>query len=84
MYHILPYNQNFVINIPFLSKNILGVTTISGNDYIKFLTEQITSYIDLDPQDRKQKRLKRKEHRSNSLDRWLGVLPLMVKIHMKK
>ena len=58
--------------------------TISGNDYIKFLTQQVTSYIDLNPQERKQKRINRKESRSHFLERWLGVLPLMLKIHLKK
>lgn len=67
-------------------KSVIGVKTISGQDLIKYLTEQMTTYMDLDQDDRRKQRLTRQEIRSSTskLDRWLGILPLMLKMHLKR
>lgn len=60
--------------------------TISGQDLIKYITVQMTTYLDLEKADRIEQRLQRKAMRSSTsaLDRWFGLLPLMLKMQMKR
>ncbi|RLL48091.1 YqzE family protein [Oceanobacillus piezotolerans] len=56
---------------------------MSGNDYIKFLTEQFVSYMDLPPEEKKKRRVEGNERPSIS-NRWFGVLPFAFKSIRKK
>ncbi|WP_026569964.1 MULTISPECIES: YqzE family protein [Sediminibacillus] len=57
---------------------------MSGNDYVKFMTQEIVKYMDT-PHDqrKKQKRLSKREHNEVS-DHWLGLLPFAFRLLMKK
>ncbi|MFD1038469.1 YqzE family protein [Virgibacillus byunsanensis] len=58
--------------------------TISGNDYVKYVTETFVSYIDLPSE---EKKVRKRNKRSSSLvwsNRWLGVLPFALKYYRKK
>ncbi|SFA71308.1 YqzE-like protein [Lentibacillus halodurans] len=57
---------------------------MSLNDYIKYLTQQITSYIDTPIEEKREKRLKNKEVPPVYSNRWLGVLPFAFKVAKKK
>ncbi|MYL58261.1 YqzE family protein [Virgibacillus halodenitrificans] len=56
---------------------------MSRNDYLKFMTEQIVSYIDLPPEERKKKH---NEKKSNKIvaNRWFGILPFAYRTWRKK
>ncbi|HLS08048.1 YqzE family protein [Lentibacillus sp.] len=54
------------------------------NDYVKYLTQQITSYIDTPAEDKKEQKVKNKEKPSVYSNRWLGVLPFAFKVARKK
>ena len=56
---------------------------MSGNAYIKYLTEQITTYIDLPSETRKQLRSKRKQD-ANYGSHWFGILPFALKMFLTK
>ncbi|MFC4558796.1 YqzE family protein [Virgibacillus kekensis] len=57
---------------------------MSGNDYIKYLTEQITTYIDTPAEEKKLKKSAHKHSMPGYTNRWLGVLPLALKMFIKK
>ncbi|MCA1031712.1 YqzE family protein [Bacillus timonensis] len=57
---------------------------MSTNDYVKFVTQQIVSYIDKPKEVRKQTRQKRKQEKSPMLDRWFGVIPFAFMLWYKK
>ncbi|OZU89974.1 YqzE family protein [Virgibacillus indicus] len=57
---------------------------MSGNDYIKFMTEQVVTYIDLPSNERKKRREQQKENQQAYTNRWLGVLPFATKIFIRK
>ncbi|MDX8359616.1 MULTISPECIES: YqzE family protein [Bacillaceae] len=48
---------------------------MSTNDYVKYVTQQIVSYIDQPKEERKKYRQKRKNERTSFGNRWFGVLP---------
>lgn len=57
---------------------------MSGNDYIKFMTEQVVTYIDLPSDERKKRKEQHREKKQTYTNRWLGVLPFAVKILLRK
>ncbi|QOR65501.1 YqzE family protein [Cytobacillus suaedae] len=57
---------------------------MSPNDYVKFMTQQIVSYIDKPKNIRKETRQLRKSERSPFMDQWFGVIPFAFKLLMKK
>ncbi|MFT4412607.1 YqzE family protein [Fredinandcohnia humi] len=57
---------------------------MSTNDYVKFVTQQIVSYIDKPKDVRKQTRQQRKEELPSLSNRWFGVLPLALSLLFKK
>ncbi|WP_072887589.1 YqzE family protein [Ornithinibacillus halophilus] len=60
---------------------------MSSNDYIRYVTEQFVSYVDLPKEERKKLRMDRKEQRNTKQgygNKWFGVLPLAVKYYRKK
>ncbi|AIF43447.1 hypothetical protein X953_10215 [Virgibacillus sp. SK37] len=56
---------------------------MSGNDYLKFMTEQIVSYIDLSPEERKKKHNKKKNDKVVT-NRWFGIVPFAYRAWRKK
>ncbi|WP_077618788.1 YqzE family protein [Bacillus sinesaloumensis] len=57
---------------------------MSTNDYVKFVTQQIVSYIDQPKEVRKATRQQRKEELPPLSNRWFGVMPLAVQLMFKK
>ncbi|WP_404453404.1 YqzE family protein [Oceanobacillus kapialis] len=57
---------------------------MSGNDYLKFMTEQVVSYIDLPAEERKKRKKKEKSSKPAYSSRWLGVLPFALKVFFRK
>ncbi|HLR62420.1 MAG TPA: YqzE family protein [Lentibacillus sp.] len=60
------------------------VSVMPLNDYIKYLTQQITSYIDTPAKEKKEQKVKNKDESPVYLNRWLGVLPFAFKVAKKK
>ncbi|WP_373892758.1 YqzE family protein [Virgibacillus natechei] len=58
--------------------------TISGNDYVKFMTEQVVTYIDLPSEERKKRKVEQKNPPATYSNRWLGILPFALKTIWKK
>ncbi|MDY0396670.1 YqzE family protein [Virgibacillus halophilus] len=56
---------------------------ISGNDYIKFITQQVVSYMD-SPKEERIKRKTKNRNKAGVSSRWFGVLPLAIRLFMKK
>lgn len=62
------------------------------NHYIKHVTERVTSYMNLSPEEKQQRKLKqaneRKERRhgqrSQYSHEWFGIVPFVVKTLFKK
>lgn len=71
---------------------IIEKEVFSMNHYIKHMTKQVTSYINLSPEDkrRRKKKLKlerkqrRNAHRSSYSNEWLGIVPFVFKTLFKK
>ncbi|WP_461177624.1 YqzE family protein [Virgibacillus ainsalahensis] len=60
-----------------------GVRIISGNDYIKFITQQLVTYIDLPPTERKKRKAEKNKYPTYT-NRWFGVLPFALRTIRKK
>ncbi len=58
--------------------------TISGNDYVKYMTEKVVTYIDSSKEQRKAAKEKEKHEQAVYSNRWFGVLPFAVKMLRKK
>ncbi|RDW19187.1 YqzE family protein [Oceanobacillus arenosus] len=56
---------------------------MKSNEYVKFMTQQIVSYMELPAEERKKRKL---EHKQPTLyaNRWFGVLPFALKVIRKK
>ena len=65
---------------------IKGVVRIKGNDYVKFMTQQVVSYMDLPKEERRQRRLNQKANKLQPSigNKWFGVLPLAIKSIFKR
>lgn len=57
---------------------------MSGNDYIKYVTEQVVSYLDLPAEEKKKRKMEQKQTSPSFSNRWLGVIPFIFKIMRKK
>ncbi len=55
---------------------------MSGHDYLKFLTEELTTLMNEPPNIKKERKLKRKQ--SLSSDHWFGILPLAIRTYLRK
>ncbi|WP_229683034.1 YqzE family protein [Virgibacillus oceani] len=60
------------------------VIAISGNDYVKYMTEQVVTFMDMPRNERKSRRKHKKSDVSLLSNKWLGVLPFALKMFMKK
>ncbi|WP_239984575.1 YqzE family protein [Lentibacillus sediminis] len=57
---------------------------ISGNEYVRFVTEQVMTYIHLPSEERKNRRQEQKNKRPVYANKWLGVLPFAFRTYWKK
>lgn len=57
---------------------------LKGNDYLKFVTEQVVSYLDLPAEERQKRKSNRKNISSGFSNHWFGVLPFALKSLRKK
>ncbi|MFD0951592.1 YqzE family protein [Virgibacillus natechei] len=57
---------------------------ISVNDYLRFMTEQVVTYIDSPSEERKNRRAAQKNDPPIYSNRWLGVLPFALRTIRKK
>src|SRR5699024_9046926 len=63
------------------------VILISSNEYIKYITEQIVSYLDKTPEEKKEmKKMQQKQKGYNRRlsGQWFGMLAISLKLFMKK
>lgn len=60
------------------------VPTMSTNDYVKFVTQQIVGYIDHPKDERKKLKQKRKSEKEPFLTRMFGVIPVAFMLYLKK
>lgn len=55
---------------------------MAGNDYVKFMTEQVVKYLDQPRDERKKQRQQKKEFKKQQkqpfLYRWFGVIPYAI------
>ena len=56
---------------------------MSGYDYIRYLTERMTTYLDT-PRDKRDGRANRTDKQAPHQNQWLGMLPLAVKTYFHK
>lgn len=57
---------------------------MSTNDYVKFVTQQIVSYMDQPKEERKRLKQARSQTKSPALSRWFGILPIAVMMMFRK
>lgn len=62
------------------------VIRIKGNDYVKFMTQQVVTYMDLPKEERKQRRINHKAEKQYPVlgNKWFGVLPYAIKSIFRK
>ncbi|KGP72948.1 YqzE family protein [Pontibacillus yanchengensis] len=57
---------------------------MSGNDYVKFMTQELVKYMDM-PHEEKQKRKEDKKlHRKPASTQMFGVLPFAIKFLFRR
>ncbi|MRH43142.1 YqzE family protein [Aquibacillus halophilus] len=57
---------------------------MSGNDYVKFMTQEIVKYMDTPHEERKKKKNQRSNNKNTFSGRWFGLLPFAFKLLVKK
>ncbi|MEN1970573.1 YqzE family protein [Lentibacillus sp. N15] len=57
---------------------------MSGNDYIKYVTEKVVAYMNAPSEHRHTQKEKNNKEENVYSNRWFGVLPFMVKSMIKK
>ncbi|WP_164668626.1 YqzE family protein [Virgibacillus doumboii] len=57
---------------------------MSGNEYVKYVTQQITTYLDTPAAEKKLKRIQKKSQPTIFSSRWLGILPFAFKLFIKR
>lgn len=60
------------------------VNRLSTNDYVKFVTQQIVSYIDKPKEERRLTKEQRRFEHSPLVNRWFGLIPFAFMILFKK
>ncbi|RDW21937.1 YqzE family protein [Oceanobacillus chungangensis] len=56
---------------------------MKSNEYVKFMTQQIVTYMELPMEERKKRKLEQKNP-SIYANHWLGVLPFALRVMRKK
>ncbi|ENH97454.1 hypothetical protein J416_05568 [Gracilibacillus halophilus YIM-C55.5] len=57
---------------------------MSGNDYVKYMTQQIVRYMDTPKPERKKIKQEKKEEPIIYSSKWFGVLPFAFRLLLKK
>lgn len=57
---------------------------ISGLEYLKYVTEQVTMHFDLPTEDKKKKKHLEKKPQPYYSNHWFGVIPFSIKSYFKK
>ena len=57
---------------------------MAANDYVKFVTQQFVAYMDLPKEERKQKRMQRKQEKPPLLYRWFGMIPVSLRLLFRR
>ena len=57
---------------------------MSGNDYLKFMTEQVISYMELPSEEKRKRKEAQKRDASLYANKWFGMLPFTLKIMFHK
>ncbi|WP_342774158.1 YqzE family protein [Aquibacillus sediminis] len=57
---------------------------LSGNDYVKFMTQEIVRYMDTPQEERKKKKQEKQMEQHQLTSRWFGILPFAFKLLVKK
>ncbi|KGX90881.1 hypothetical protein N781_05805 [Pontibacillus halophilus JSM 076056 = DSM 19796] len=52
---------------------------MSGNDYVKFMTEELVRYMDMPQEERERRKEMRKTTRQSTENELFGVLPFAIK-----
>jgi hypothetical protein len=56
----------------------------SSNDFVKFVTQQIVSYMDQPKEERREVRQRRKEERPPMSSHLFGMIPFAVRLWFKR
>ncbi|SDK55261.1 YqzE family protein [Sediminibacillus albus] len=57
---------------------------MSGNDYVKFMTQEIVKYMDTPQEERKKRKSGRKHEPDDVSDQWLGLIPFAFRLLIKR
>lgn len=57
---------------------------MSGNDYLKYITEEVVAYLDMTREEKKESKEQRKSENQKLSNQWFGILPMSLKLFMKK
>jgi hypothetical protein len=55
-----------------------------GEDLVKFITEQVVTYMETPKEDRKQAKEDTKAQRESWQTRWFGLIPLAIRMLMEQ
>lgn len=54
------------------------------NEYVKYVTQQIVTYVDTPSEQKKQNKLEKKDNRLPLMYRMFGLLPVALSVSVKK
>ncbi|OEH92879.1 YqzE family protein [Bacillus solimangrovi] len=57
---------------------------MSANDYVKFVTQQIVSYMDQPKEERKRLKNEKSQNRQPRMNRYFGMMPFAVSMMFNK
>ncbi|WP_186575802.1 YqzE family protein [Aquibacillus kalidii] len=57
---------------------------MSGNDYVKFMTQEIVKYMDMKPEERKKRKQEKSQKDFSVSNRWFGIIPFAFRLLVKK
>lgn len=58
---------------------------MSGNDYVKYITEQLITYLNKTPEEKRQTKIQnKKKAKVNFTNQWLGIFPMAIRLLVKK
>jgi len=57
-----------------------GGRSMSGNEYIKFLTKEIVLYLNTTSEEKKKRKSDKRKKPTSSVQYWFGMVPISVKI----
>lgn len=63
---------------------LIEVIFISYNEFIKFLTNEVTAYLNLSKEDRKERRQSKKSNRTPYAEQMLGIIPFICKVQLNQ